>query len=155
MLFSTAADKSKLYGAANPALTGALVGLQNSDAITASYSTSATTASSVGTYSIVPEALDSTPNTLSNYDLTLVNGTLTVGKAPLTITAADKSKLYGAANPALTGALVGLQNSDAITASYSSSATTASSVGTFSFFPTPLSSDPNTLSNYDLTLVNG
>src|SRR5205085_10939319 len=66
---------------ANPALTGSIVGLKNGDGITASYSTGATTASAVGPYAIVPAAVDSSPATLGNYDVTLVNGTLTVGKA--------------------------------------------------------------------------
>src|SRR5207237_9892210 len=99
ILSVTAADKSKVYGATNPVLTGTIVGLQNGDAITASYSTSATAASAVGSYTIVPTAVDSIPATLSNYDVTLVDATLTVSKAPLSITAADKGKVYGAANP--------------------------------------------------------
>src|SRR5207237_1403236 len=138
----------------NPVLTGTIVGLQNGDAITASYSTSATAASAVGTYTIVPAAVDSTPATLSNYDVTLVDATLTVSKAPLSITAADKGKVYGAANPVLTGTIVGLQNGDAITASYSTSATAASAVGTYTIVPAAVDSTPATLSNYDVTLVD-
>jgi hypothetical protein len=44
--------------------------------ITASYSTTATTASPAGTYPIIPSA-DPNP-ALSNYNVTLLNGTLTL-----------------------------------------------------------------------------
>src|SRR5258707_14081784 len=37
-----------------------------------------------------------------NYNVATVNGTLTVGKAALTVTANDQSKVYGAADPTLT-----------------------------------------------------
>ncbi|WP_043821075.1 MBG domain-containing protein, partial [Rubrivivax gelatinosus] len=37
----------------------------------------------------------------SNYELQYVGGTLTVSKAQLDVTAADRSKVYGAAEPTL------------------------------------------------------
>ena len=40
---------------------------------------------------------------LGNYTVKLVDATLSITKAPLTVTAADKTKVYGDANPALTG----------------------------------------------------
>ena len=50
-------------------------GLQNGDAITASYSTPAVAASSVGSYAITP-GLSDPSNKLSNYTVTLNPGTL-------------------------------------------------------------------------------
>ncbi|WP_255358592.1 MBG domain-containing protein, partial [Terrabacter sp. Root181] len=151
----TADNKSRTYGEANPTLTGTITGIKNSDAITATYATAATAATGVGTYTIVPTAVDSSPATLANYDLTPAYGTLTITKAPLSITAADKTKVYGSANPTLTGTITGTQNGDAITATYATTATAASNVGTYTIVPTAVDSTPATLANYQVTLVNG
>ena len=83
--------------------SGTIVGIENNDAITATYSTSATPGSAVGSYTIVPAAVDSVPSMLNNYTVTLVDGTLTVKAAPLTITANRTSRTYGGANPTFTG----------------------------------------------------
>src|SRR5262249_29197521 len=72
-----------------------------------SVSTAATAASAVGTYAITA-AGGASPN----YTFTYVNGTLTVTAATLTITANDKSKVYGTANPALTVSYSGFVNGD-------------------------------------------
>ena len=110
----TANDAGKLYGAANPALSATYTGLVNGDSSSvvtgASLSTSATSASNVGTYGI---ALGTA--TAGNYTITEVGGNLTVTPASLTITANDASKIYGAANPALSATYTGLVNGDAST----------------------------------------
>src|SRR5205085_2287200 len=117
----TAADKTRLYGDANPAFTGTISGIKNSDNITATYASTATAASAVGTYPIAATLAD--PGTkLGNYSVTNPGGTLTVNKAPLSVTAADKTRLYGDANPAFTGTISGIKNSDNITATYASTA---------------------------------
>ena len=151
----TAADKSKIYGDDNPTLTGSIVGLKNGDGITASYSTGATAASDVGDYAIVPAAVDASPAKLGNYDVTLDNGALTITKAPLSITAADQSKIYGDGNPPLTGSISGIRNGDGITASYATSATANSDVGTYAIMPAAVDSAPAKLADYDVTLHNG
>ena len=66
-------------------------------------------ASPVGTYPIVPVA---TGANLANYTVVYVNGTLTVGKASLMVTAGNASRAYGAANPAFTASAGGEQNGD-------------------------------------------
>ena len=48
----------------------------------------------------------------NNYAFTLVGGTLTVTRAPLTVTAENKSRTYGAANPPLTLSFSGFVNGD-------------------------------------------
>jgi len=82
----TADGKSRFYGDANPPFTGSITGIQNGDAITATYSTSAVASSDVGTYTIVPAAVDPSPSKLGNYSVTLVNGSLTVTQKPATAT---------------------------------------------------------------------
>jgi hypothetical protein len=53
--------------------------------------------------------------TAANYDFTtLQNGTLTITKAPLTVTANNASRQYGAANPALSATVSGFVNGETI-----------------------------------------
>ena len=61
-------------------------------------------------YTIVPSDAQGTIN--SYYTPTYVNGSLTVNKAVLTVTAVAKSKTYGAANPELTFTYSGWKNDD-------------------------------------------
>ena len=97
----TADDKSNVYGAAEPALTYTVTGLANGDtpSIISGVTLSTTTgaAATAGTH-----AITATGGTAANYAITDVNGTLTVSKAPLTVTADNKSKVFGAADPTLT-----------------------------------------------------
>ncbi|MBZ5508941.1 MAG: beta-propeller fold lactonase family protein [Acidobacteriia bacterium] len=149
----TAANASRLYGAANPAFTGTITGIKNGDNITATYASVATPASNVGTYPIIPTLVDPTSK-LGNYTVTSNNGTLTVTTAPLTVTAANASRVYGDPNPIFTGTITGLLNGDNITATYASVATPASSVGTYPIVPTLV--DPTSkLGNYTVTSNNG
>ncbi|MEB2787111.1 MBG domain-containing protein, partial [Algoriphagus persicinus] len=147
----TADDKSKTYGEENPALTFTYTGLTNGDTKVAtepSISTTATQSSNVGTYPITLEG-----GSDDNYTITLVSGTLTVGKKAVTITADDKSKTYGEENPALTFTYTGLTNGDTkVTTepSISTTATKSSSVGTY-----PITLEGGSDDNYTITLVNG
>jgi hypothetical protein len=82
-------SQQRQYSDPNPTFTGTLssvpAGAAAGDGITASYSTSATTTSPVGPYSIVPSLVD--PNSkLSNYTITLNNGTLTVTQEDARVT---------------------------------------------------------------------
>src|SRR5205807_8000829 len=90
----TAADKTKVYGSANPPLTDTITGFVNGDAASvvtgsASLSTTATPATGVGKYTITAG-----PGTLSTAEhrLAFVNGTLSVTPATLTVTADDKTR---------------------------------------------------------------
>src|SRR5207237_3934961 len=70
-------------------------------------STSASASSDVGSYPVTPGGAAS-----ANYSLSFVPGTLTVTTAALTITADDKSKVYGATLPPLTASYSGFVNGD-------------------------------------------
>src|SRR5207302_1616433 len=92
-------------------------------------------------------------NKLSNYSVTINNGTLTVNPAPLTVSAANATRVYGDPNPVFTGTLTGIKNGDNITATYSSVDATAA-VGTYPIVPALV--DPtNKLGNYTVTSTNG
>ncbi|MGW8124199.1 MBG domain-containing protein, partial [Roseivirga echinicomitans] len=109
-LSATADNKSKVYGEANPAFTISYTGFVNGDDITAittepSASTTADASSNVGVYDITLSG-----GTANNYSFVAQNGSLTVGKATLSATADNKSKVYGEANPALTVSYTGFVN---------------------------------------------
>ncbi len=91
---------------------------------------------------------------LTNYIVTSTPGTLAITPAALTLTASNATQVYGAVQPTFTGSVSGLVNGDSITASYSTTATPASPVGSYAIVPSPV--DPNNaLGNYTVTPVNG
>ena len=137
------------YGEANPSFSGTITGIQNNEDITATYATTATAVSPIGTYAIVPTPAG---DTLGNYSVTFENGTLTVDKATLIVTANSATRVFSAPNPTFSGSLSGVVNGDVITATYDSSADASSPVGTYSIVPT-VSGAP--LTNYDVTASNG
>src|SRR5207237_132649 len=149
----TTDPKSRLYGDANPSLGGSIAGLKNSDNITASFSTTATPASAVGTYPITA-SLSDPGSKLGNYSVTNNGALLTVTKAPLSVIVDNKSKVYGDANPTLTGTLTGVKNGDNITASYSTTATPSSPVGSYPITAT-LNEPGSKLGNYTVTNTAG
>ncbi|WP_317165117.1 MBG domain-containing protein, partial [Cyclobacterium salsum] len=147
----TADDKSKVYGEANPGLTFTYTGLVNGDTEVSeepAISTTATAGSNVGTYPIaLTGGLD------ANYDINLVAGELEVTQVALTITADDKSKVYGEANPSLTFTYTGLVNGDTEVSTepaISTTATASSNVGTY-----PIALTGGSDENYDISLVAG
>src|SRR5205823_12376394 len=107
----TADSKSQIYGGTQPALTYTAAGLVNGDT-TASLTTqpglsTVPANSNAGSYPIViGGAVD------TNYTISYVNGTLTINPAALTLTADNKSQIYGGAQPALTYTAAGLVNGD-------------------------------------------
>jgi len=225
----TVNNQSMTYGSTVPSLTGTLTGVISGDGITATYSTTGTSSSTVGTYPITATLND--PNSkLSNYTVANTPGTftitqasptltwitpspitygtplsatqldatttvagkytyspalgtvfsagaqtlsviftptdttdyttatttssLTVNKAPLTITVNNQSMTYGSTVPSLTGTLTGVISGDGITATYSTTGTSSSTVGTYPI--TAMLNDPNSkLSNYSIANTPG
>ena len=221
----TASNATRVVGTTNPVFAGTLNGVVNSDNLTATFVTTATSNSPAGTYPITPVLSD--PNQrLANYTVTTNVGTLTivptnyytvnwvtpasvtygtalgagqlnagasitgtyaysptagtvltagthslsltftpnsgtypvtnltvslvVQPAPLTVTANNASRMVGTTNPVFGGTLNGVVNNDNITASFGTTATSNSPVGTYPV--TPVLSDPNQrLANYTVT----
>src|SRR5438445_812493 len=109
-LMVTADDASRGYGQGNPVFSvhysGFVLGQDASVlAGTLGLATPATASSNIGGYAITPSGLLS-----PNYVVSFVNGMLTVTPAGLTVIAANATRSYGAANPAFSGNLAGLQN---------------------------------------------
>jgi uncharacterized repeat protein (TIGR01451 family) len=154
----TANNASKVYGAALPTFTENVTGLINGDtvgsAITVGLSTTATAASAVGAYPIT--AAVSGPAS-GNYSLINTLGILTITPAPLTVTANNAAKIYGAPLPAFTFTLTGFVNGDTAAAasgtpSLTTTATAASPVATYAIVP---SLGTLAASNYSFTFANG
>ena len=154
LLTVTANNLSRNYGDANPTLTYTM-GLINGDSAAGAYSgapslsTTATTASSVGSFAITPTvgtlAVTSQGYALGPY----VAGTLSVVARPITINVNAQTQIYGAAVPSLTYAVggSGLVGSDTLSGALATTATSSSAVGTYAITQGTLSAS----SNYALT----
>jgi subtilase family serine protease len=93
----TAASTNRTYGQADPIFTGEITGVTNGDNITADYSCAATSGSAAGMYAITPTLVDP-DNRQTNYTVTLVDGTLTVGQVVAAVTWSNPAPIvYGAA----------------------------------------------------------
>ncbi len=138
-------NKSKTYGDVNPALDATVSGTVNGDGLNYTLSTTAALFSTVGNYAIAV-TLGSNPN----YSVTPTNGTLTIGQKAATVTANNKSKTYGDANPALDATVSGPVNGDVLNYSLAATAGQFSSVGSYVITVT-LGSNPN----YNVTPSNG
>lgn len=157
----TANNQQKNYdGTAFSPFTATYSGFVNGESAaslggTLGFSGTAAGAANAGTYAITPGGLTS-----RNYAITYLNGTLTINKAALTVTADNKSKGYGAPVPALTYTITGFVNGE--------SASTVAIAGTPSLSTTAQQSSPviaggypisisGSLSaaNYTFTYVNG
>jgi hypothetical protein len=102
---------------------------------TGAATTTATSSTGAGTATITSGVGNLTA---ANYDFSnLVNGTLTINKAPLTVTANNASKTYGDANPSLSTTVSGFVNGEILATSgvagtgvATTTATTTTAVGT-------------------------
>jgi filamentous hemagglutinin family protein len=155
----TATSVSRYYGDANPpAAPIVAIGLVNGDAVVASSVTSsATVTSSVGSYVTTPNATTFSSGLASNYAISYVNGALTVLPRPITITAADQSRIYGEANPNI-GAVTtnGLVNGDTLSVAFvASSATAFSNVGSYNLTPSSVGFTAGSSSNYAIAYAAG
>jgi len=141
----TADSATKEYGASDPTFTysissGSLVG---SDALAGTLGR--VSGSNVGTYALTIGTLANT-----NYDITFVPANLTITQRPVTVTAANKTKVFGSTDPSLTysvttGSLVG---SDSFTGGLTR--VSGENVGTYAINQGTLAN-----SNYDISFVNG
>ena len=126
----TANNQTKAYGAALPTLTASYTGFVNGDTAT-SLTTPPTLTTPASTFSDVagsPYAITASGAVDPDYAISDVPGNLSVTPAPLTITADNLSKVYGAAVPTLTGSVLGVLNGDDVVAGYATPATPSSDV---------------------------
>ena len=155
----TADNQARLYGGANPTFSETISGFVNGEDVgvvsgTALGSSTATSTTGVGSVAIMGGT-----GTLSasNYDFSPVDGTLTIGKAHLTVTADNQARLYGGANPTFSETISGFVNGEDVgvvsgTALGSSTATSTTSVGSATIVANAAGLSAN---NYDFSEVNG
>ncbi len=154
-LILTIANQNKVYGATNPSLTFTYTGFVNGDNSTSLItppviSTTATATSDAGTY---PIAINNA--IAANYAITYTPGTLTIAKAVLTVTADNKSRVYGLANPPFTVTYSGFVNGGTV-ASLSTSpqlTTTANAASPAGVYPITISG--GSAANYNFAFVPG
>ncbi|MBQ6412703.1 MAG: hypothetical protein IJI19_04415, partial [Ruminococcus sp.] len=145
----TADDKTKIYGDPDPKLTATVKTLIGDDTI--EYELSREEGEDVGEYTIFVTPL--TKRAASNYDITYVNGKFTITKAPLTVTADDKTKTYGDPDPDLTATVSGLKRNDTESVvSYALSRAKGEDVGTYDITAEASGEGPK---NYDVTYEKG
>jgi filamentous hemagglutinin family protein len=151
--------KSRTYGSANPAFTGAVTGFVNDEDLSVTsgtlvFTSEATSADNVGSY-----AIDGGGLTATNYVFVQAGGNataLTITKATLTYTADKATRSYGEDNPAFTGSVTGFVNGDTLvldttgTLAFTSDATAASNVGSYAINGSGLSAQ-----NYDFVQAAG
>lgn len=109
-----AENAERQYGESNPTFSRSYCGFKLDDTESSAFSSlpklscTATKASSVGEYPILVNG-----GTSRNYEIvSYENGVLNITKAPLTLVATDKSRLYFEENPSFDFTLIGLRNSD-------------------------------------------
>jgi len=159
----TASDQSKIYGSNYSLGTSAFttLGLLNSDSVTSATLTSsgavATATVAGGPYAIVPSAASGSG--VSNYTITYDNASLTVNTAPLTITADNESKTYGATYNLDTTAFTtsSLFNGDSVTGvNLTSTGTDSAATTTGSPYAiVPSAASGAGLANYTIGYVDG
>ena len=161
LVVATVDNQSRLYGQANPPFTVEYSGWMNGQgtnllAGNLSFSCldaqghAVRTNTPVGSYTINASGLSA-----PNYSILYVPGALAVNPTPLTVTAVNASRTYGATNPifaAAFSAFVNGENSNVLsgTLAVGTAATPASPTGSYPIVPSGLTSG-----NYSLTFVNG
>lgn len=151
------ANASRAYGSSNPAFTGTVTGLVNGDtlgsAVIVTYSTTAVASSPVGQYPVTATVAGLAGG---NYSPSVAQATLTVNRAPLTVTVANASRAYGSANPSFTASVTGLVNGDAVGIdlfdSFSTAATVTSDVGSY---PITVAIGGSSAAEYSIQIVPG
>lgn len=151
----TANGATKIYGAQLPQFTVSYSGFVGSDTPasltgTLNFSTTATAASPVGTYTLTPGGLTS-----SNYTISFVSGMLSITPASLTVTAQNATSVYGQPLPAFTVSYAGFVNGDGPSSlqgalQIATNAGQGSPVGSYTLTPGGFSS-----SNYTIAYVPG
>ena len=140
-----AENKTKVYGATDPALTAIVTGLVGSDAL--NYTLARAPGENAGTYDIVV-TLGSNPN----YIVAKEDGVFTISRRAATITVNDAWKYFAANDPVFTGSVAGLINvGDLETISYVRT-NDAEVVGNY---PSVLNANFTANANYTVTVVRG
>ena len=137
-LTTTASSGSMTYGGTVPTITASYSGFVNGDSASSltTQPTCSTAATSSSPVSGSPYQSSCTGAADSNYTISYVNGTVTVGTATLNITASGGSFTYGGTPPTITASYSGFVNGDTYSSltgqpTCSTAATSSSPVGSY------------------------
>ena len=160
VLTITANNQSMVYGSMQPMLTATMTGFQYGETLATSgvtgapHLTTVGSGSSAGSYAIF--AGTGTLTGTANYRLSaasVVDGTLTILRAPLTITADDQTMEHAGSLPAMTASYNGLVNGDLPSSITGVTFTTTSAASNPGSYGIAISGATN--ANYVFTLRNG
>ena len=145
----TADNKNVVYGDAVPSLTATVNNEVAGYPVIYTLGTTYTAGANAGQNFDITVSLGANPN----YNVTAVDGTLTVAQRPATVTADSKSITYGDALDLSTVGytVIGLLNDDTLDVSLTTLYSTGNNAGTYPI--TPVVS--NASANYAVTIVNG
>ncbi|GEM_PF-1599657 len=151
----TAEDKQMTYGGEVPVLTVTYSGFVDNEDASELTTPSTTITTATATSNVGDFAITASGATADNYIFTYVEGTLSIVKAPLTITAKDQMMAYGADLPVFTfeyDGFVNGDNADALSSLpvASTAATSESAVGEYTIAVADAVS-----ANYVITYVPG
>jgi hypothetical protein len=148
----SAADQSRVYGQPNPQLAFEAAGFVNGDdegVLTGALATAADTSSPIGRYDITQGTLAA-----ANYAISYTGAELSITPAPLEVSADDKRRTVGEANPTLTYRVVGLVNGDtpasALTGTLATTAEASSPAGSY-----PITRGTLAAANYTISFTGG
>src|SRR5439155_154725 len=118
----TANDASREYGEPNPPFTASYAGFKNGEMLATSGVTGSPNLTTLATATSAvpgPYAITAALGTLAagNYSLEIVNGSLTIAKATLTVKANDTSRVYGDPNPVFDASYSGFKNGETLATS--------------------------------------
>ena len=121
----TVDDKAKTYGDKDPVLTARVNDLEGNDTVV--LTVTRVPGDNAGTYTITATAEEN-----KNYIIPDGTGTLTINRKDITVTADDKVKVFGAADPTLTATISGLVTGDSTDLiQYKLSRAAGNNVGTY------------------------
>jgi hypothetical protein len=138
----------KVYGDIDPTLSGALTGFVGTDEITANYSRTAGETVAGNPY-VISATLNDPNGKLINYSITYNTADFTIAPKAASVTPDAASKVYGAADLALSGTLTGFLPADNVSAVYSREAGETVVDGPYEI--SAVLSPEGVLGNYDIT----
>jgi hypothetical protein len=149
-------DATMVYGGPMPSFSYTATGFVNGDTaaslgVQPTLTPGASVSSAAGSYSLIASGAAS-----PNYNISYQPASLTVTKAPLSVTPDNQTKVFRRPNPVLTGIIAGIRNSDPITATYTTTAVLSSPGGSYPITVAAVSDGgTGALSNYNVTLNTG
>ena len=154
-------DRGKVYGTSltGSDFAGTLTGVVNNDNITVTRASLGAVATAGAANYPIQGTLVDPAGRRSNYTVSNPDGTLTVSKALLTVTADGKSRIYGDANPAFTATITGFQNGQGLSTSDVQGApdlgTTAGNTSPVGTYAISAAGPSLTSTNYSFSFVPG